>query len=104
MVKKIQLTREELLVHLNENLDFLKCSAEWFDSGYTAEAKRLAVTVRVLVHDTGKSKSILNLLKVKSNMVFLDTVSDCQPKNLMSHHGLVGISVGGDKGGSFFHR
>jgi len=56
MVKKIQQTRKELLVHLNENLDFLKRSAAAFDSGYTAEAKRLAVTIRVLVLKYGFSR------------------------------------------------
>ena len=90
---KIKQTREELISHLKENLGFLKASAASFDSGSLGEAKRLAVSIRVLLHDTKQSKSLFRLLKLKEGFNFLDTAHDYNPANLMSHHGLVGLRV-----------
>ena len=98
---KIKQTKQELLTHLDDNLGFLKASAAAFDAGHTGEAKRLAVTIRVLLHDTNNSKSLLGLLELKQNTGYLDTAIDLDPKNLMSHHGLVGLKLGGGKGSYF---
>jgi hypothetical protein len=54
--------RSVLLANLAESIDFLNLSASSFDNGYEAEAKRLAVTLRVLLHDTAQSHSLLGLL------------------------------------------
>jgi hypothetical protein len=98
---KVKQSKQELLEHLHENLGFLKASAAAFDAGHTGEARRLAVTIRVLLHDTKNSKSLLGLLGLKQNTGYLDTATDLNPKNLMSHHGLVGLKMGGG-GGSYF--
>ena len=98
---KVKQTKKELLEHLDENLGFLKSSAAAFDAGHTGEAKRLAVTIRVLVHDTRNSKSLLGLLSYKQNMRYLDTAHELDPNNLASHHGLVGLRIGGGKGSYF---
>ena len=66
-------TKEELRTLLNENIDFLRRSCESFDSGYPSEAKRLAVTARVLIHNTKQSKSLLAQLKLMPRMGFLCT-------------------------------
>ncbi|GAA1645722.1 hypothetical protein [Nocardia ninae] len=52
---------------------YLKTSARLFDEGDEEEAIRLAVTLRVLLHDTTKSHSLLKLAGLKSGMKFLDT-------------------------------
>jgi len=82
-----------LIAHVHENLGFLKASALSFDAGHTGEAKRLAVTIRVLFHDTQQSKSLLGLLGWKQGVGFLDTAYDYNPSNLMSHHGLVRLRI-----------
>jgi len=92
---KVKQSKQELLRHLADNIGFLKASSAAFDGGYIGEAKRLATTIRVLVHDTTHSKSLLGLLGYKLGMGFLDTANDYDPKNLMSHHGLVGLRLGG---------
>ncbi len=79
--------------HLQEQLGFLERSAEAFDAGYEAEAKRLAVTIRVLVHDTGASRSLLSQLDRK-NTKFCDSAFDVDPTSLIAHAGLAGVSVG----------
>lgn len=98
---KVKQSKQELLEHLDENLGFLKASAIAFDAGHTGESKRLAVTIRVLLHDTNNSKSLLGLLGLKQNTGYLDTATDLDPKNLMSHHGLVGLRIGGGDGSYF---
>ena len=98
---KYKQSKEELRQHLAENLGFLKASAASFDAGFHGEAKRLALTIRLLVHDTEKSKSLLALLGLKSTMGFFDTAHDVNPRNLMSHHGLVGLRIGAGEGSYF---
>lgn len=54
--------REELIEHLREQMYFLGSSAAAFDAGATLEAKRLAVALRVVLHDTTNSRSVLGQL------------------------------------------
>ena len=94
-MSKVAQSKQDLRRHLSENLGFLTASAAAFDGGFYGEAKRLAVTIRVLIHDTAKSKSLLGLLGYKAGMGFLNTAHPHNAKNLMSHHGLVGLRLGG---------
>jgi hypothetical protein len=64
---------DRLMASLAEQVDFLRASADRFDAGYEHEAKRLALTIRVLVHDTDGSKSLLEQLNLKSALAFVDT-------------------------------
>jgi hypothetical protein len=82
-------SRDELLELLAENRHFLERSADAFDSGYEAEAKRLAVVLRVLLHDTQASHSLLGQLGVKDRLNFLDSADPINPKNLLPTPGLV---------------
>lgn len=58
--KKEQL---ELMQHLRDQYDFLSTSSKNYDLGNVNEAKRIAVHIRVMVHDTVKSCSLLKQLK-----------------------------------------
>lgn len=91
MLDEINLTEEQLRENLKEQLKFLKKSAEEFGKGDVSEAKRLAVTIRLLLHDTRKSASLLGQLRIKNNMAYLDTSNTYNPNNLMPHTGLVSI-------------
>lgn len=64
---------DRLNAALAEQVDFLRASAEGFDAGRQDEAKRLGLTIRVLLHDAGGSKSLLEQLGLKSELSFLDT-------------------------------
>lgn len=83
---------EELEAHLTEHLQFLRASAEAYDSGFEGEAKRIAVSIRVLVHDTGRSKSLLGQLGRKSQD-FVDSAFPIVPENKSTHSGLVVTSM-----------
>lgn len=94
MNPKRQLSRDELEIHLKEQIAFLEASANLFDAGSEAEAKRLAATIRTLVHDTTASHALLEQLKLLKNLEFFDTSFDLDPQNKMTHHGLVFIAIG----------
>lgn len=84
---------ENLQNHLKEQINFLKKSAKLYDEGDFSEAKRLAVTLRVLLHDTSTSKSLLDQLHRK-NQTFPDTASERPRGVVTSYTGLVGATLG----------
>lgn len=88
MAKKVKLNRDELLNKLKEQLSFLMTSSNLFDQWKTEEAKRIAVQLRILLHDTGRSKSLLGQLDLKS-IPFLNTATPFSPENLVSYVGLL---------------
>ncbi|WP_437322116.1 helix-turn-helix domain-containing protein [Sorangium sp. So ce385] len=79
---KVPQTRRELEQQLDEHVAFLKDSAEAYDSGKTHEAKRLAASMRVLLHDTPNSHSLLGQLG-KKTIAILDTAGEIDPENLL---------------------
>ena len=92
-------TLEALNQHLSEQVRFLRGSSESFDTGFEGEAKRLAATIRLLVHDTKNgSHSLLMQMEIKDKMGFLDTAWEFNPKNLVSHNGLTMIRYSNGEG------
>ena len=75
--------------HLENSLDDLKASARIFDAGREAEARRMAVTLRMLVEDRGKQRSILGQLDTKYKLAYFDSAEDINPENLLPTLGLV---------------
>jgi hypothetical protein len=76
----------------------LRRSAWDYDHGDESEALRLAVVVRVLVHDTRNSVSLLTHLGVKDRLRFVDTSLKRPPnmprRAIMLHAGLVTLRMG----------
>jgi hypothetical protein len=95
---KIPRTQADLDAQLIQQLNFLERSSESFDNGFVDEACRLAVTLRILLHDTKNSHSLLDQLG-KKNIRFYDSAADDFPGNVMrSYHGLTSIRVSFDEG------
>lgn len=69
----------ELMNHLYEQLGFLRRSAAHYDEGDFSEAKRLATTLRLLLHDTKQSKSLLRQLDLLNKLRFIDTAGVIEP-------------------------
>ncbi len=69
-------SRQRFRDQLKRNVGFLRRSCEWFDQGDQEEAIRIATALRVLLHDTSRSKSVLSHLKVKGIMKLN---SSCHP-------------------------
>src|SRR5689334_20260124 len=80
---KIKLTQAELEDLLREQLEELEQACERFDIGRDAAAKYLALIIRVLVYDSGRSHSLLGQLGRK-DQPFIDTA---QPRDAMDSHG-----------------
>lgn len=70
--------RQQLLVHLGEQLGFLESSCRGFDEGNDNEALRIASVLRTLFHDTAKSRSLLVQLGYE-NELFMDSCSPLHP-------------------------
>ena len=86
--KRIKVSKEDLLIHLREQISFLCQSCKSYDQGNLFEGKRLAHSLRVLLHDKGMSKSLLGQLGLKSVRCF-DTADKYDPDNLVGYAGLL---------------
>ena len=63
----------DLVRHLANQVAFLRESAASYDKGFEAEGQRLAVALRVLLHDTARSVSLLSQLGLRDRLMFADT-------------------------------
>jgi hypothetical protein len=66
--------RRDLPERLGEHLDWLRASAERFDVGKVSEAKRIATSIRSLVHSTEASVSLLSQMKLRESMTWRSSV------------------------------
>lgn len=71
-------TQGDLLKDLKEQIDIMRASASTYDRGLEAAAKDLATHIRVLVHDTDKSRSLLDQLNMK-DITFYDSALTYNP-------------------------
>ena len=88
-------SREDLLQHLLQHMRFIRRSAEGYDNGFEDEAKRIAGSVAILLHDTASSKSVLGQLGIKTRISFVNTATPYNPRNLLTHFGLCLLKVEG---------
>lgn len=68
----VKQSSDELIEHLQEQYRFLQSSARSYDIGFDGEAKRLATVIRILLHDTKNSRSLLSSLGIKKNLSYYD--------------------------------
>jgi hypothetical protein len=92
---------KRVLALLAEQMDFLSASCERFDAGHLHEAKRIAQVLRVLLHDTLVSISLLRQVALKDNLRLLDTrlIPEVRPGKQIATaetvpFGMVYISIG----------
>jgi hypothetical protein len=97
---EISKSNEDIQKHIREQIAFLKSSANAYDNGFRGEAKRLAVTIRILVHNTKKSQSLLTQLQLK-HLLFFDTAVAYNPNNYFSYCGLAIVTISPTEGGEF---
>jgi hypothetical protein len=81
-------TKADLKADLSTQYHFLRKSATDFDQGAHREALRLAVSMRVLIHETSQSHSLLNQCGLDTSLRFIDTHGH-QPKGMFSIGGIV---------------
>jgi hypothetical protein len=92
----------EFLGALRDQRELLRNAGERYDGGSEAEAKNLAVRLRVLLHDgPGRGGSLLGQLRLKERLPYLDTaLAEHPPEVPMMHGGLCMIRGTLGPGGS----
>lgn len=73
----------ELVKQLRRQLDFIRNSASAYDAGHSEEALRIGVAIRVLLHDTKFSNSLLNQMGQKESLKLITTAKEI-PENLLA--------------------
>lgn len=76
---------------LHRHISFLERSCAAFDTGHHEEALRIAVSLRVLFHDTKKSVSLLTHLGIKDRVSILSTFAPGYTENKES--GMISVSM-----------
>lgn len=79
--------------HLLEQIRLLKKSAKDFDDGDVGEFRRLALSIRILVHETGTSHALANQAGLK-NIKFLSLARPIDSRNLLSEFSLAFMRFG----------
>ena len=92
MSKPVKHSDDDLREQVAEQIAFLRSSARAFDNGYGPEAKRLALAIRVLVHQSESCHALLKQLGVLDSMDFFDTAGAIDEQNLAPTHALTMIS------------
>lgn len=65
-------------------MTLMRIGASAYDAGEEAAAKSLATSLRVMVHDTRSSRSLLSHLGVKDHLPYLDTAPAEPPAGVIS--------------------
>jgi hypothetical protein len=92
MAEKIPQTNEELERQFQEQLKFVRRSAEYFDQGEVSEAKRIAVSLRVLLHQTKQSHSLLTQTG-RTGQLFYSSIEPDDDDNILAYAPLVGLAT-----------
>lgn len=92
--KKVKISLSEVRAHIAEQFEFLGTTARLYDEGSEPEAKRLAVVLRTLLHETRVSHALLAQLGSSFRWRFHDSAFPLNPNNYLAHHGLVSIKLG----------
>lgn len=89
--------KEELKKELFEQLLLLRHACQSFDQGLEAIGKHISLSLRVLLHHHGQSRSLLEQLGFREGR-FFDSAGPLNPKNLLTECNLVGLRVTNEGG------
>ena len=81
-----KLGQEELQEKLDQQLRLIHASIDKFDGWFIDEALRLATSLRILLHDTDKSQSLLKQLWIKNKILFYDSSLEIPQNNWVKTH------------------
>lgn len=96
--------RSEGRARLREQIELLEIGCRNYDDGLRAAALNLATTIRVLVHDTKRSTSLLAQLGRKHAMRWCDDSSGLMPGNLLPESTMTMGRIVAGSGGSTVPR
>lgn len=87
-MQKYQLTKSDFEEKLDQQIELLYKSCQDFDYGYEISALHIASSLRVLLHDTKKSVSLLTHLDIKNDLKYISSTVNYIPSNMIAHFGL----------------
>lgn len=87
--------KEKLLSMLSDQMTLLRTSLDSFYTGNFAESLRIATTIRILVHETGKSKPLLT--QIRPNALDLQ-IPDHASDSRSEEEEIIRIAIGGRLG------
>jgi hypothetical protein len=90
---RVKRSRADLQQELDDQLRLLTHACESFDSGLQPISKHIALSLRVLLHHYGQSRSLLEQLKLRDKR-FLDTAGDLNPGNSLPENRLCAMKMG----------
>jgi hypothetical protein len=85
---------DELEKHLEEEIAHLQYLCDGYDAGNQALAKKMAASLRLLLHDTKQSKGLLGLCGVLPDAEFFNAGSEERIDHLMVGSSLTGMEMG----------
>src|SRR3990172_8370265 len=92
-MSKKPVSEAELRLQLRDQIAFLRTSCNFFDKGDSHEGKRIALLVRILVHNTQQSRSLLMQLGYENALQFVSRALMKRPCS-GPYHGLLNIAFG----------
>lgn len=95
--KRAKRPKDELKQELSEQLQLLRHSCQTYDQGLEAIGKHISLSLRVLLHHHGQSKSLLEQLGYREGR-FFDSAGPLNPRNLLTECNLVGFRVTNEGG------
>jgi hypothetical protein len=90
--QRVQRSKDDLKKELREQLQLLRHSCQSYDNGLEAVGKHISLSLRVLLHQHGNSRSLLDQLGYRTGK-FLDSAGPLNPRNLMTECNLVMMRV-----------
>jgi hypothetical protein len=87
-------TADELNAALKEQVRFLQKSGTDFDAGDISEAKRIVGAIHILLHDKGRTISILSQMGTRDGVEYLSSAPAPDPRNLLPSHPLIMVRMG----------
>jgi hypothetical protein len=86
---RVPQSRDELEAHLADQLEFLEDACSLYDEGRINRFKQIATSIRILMHDSRTSMSLLGQLGLLNSRRWLDTAGPINPNNLMATNNLI---------------
>ncbi|MBJ7353761.1 MAG: SEC-C domain-containing protein [Thermoleophilaceae bacterium] len=81
---KVPVDAKVLVNQYVSQCELLRRACIGFDEGNDVEALNIALRLRVLLHDTGNSKSLLGQLQIKDRLPYVDTLRAEMPEPVIS--------------------
>ncbi len=88
------MTDQNLRKLLSRHIAFVRASCDAYDGGLRGEAVRIGTALRVLLHDTADSTSLLRNLRAKQVPLLSTCGAIRNPTHMVLFDGLVGMSGG----------